>query len=221
MDKTTIARLLKMFPARKLATGNIATCPVRLSYPQLFVPKSQPGDDGKPGAEKYSCALLFPAGADLALLRAAHAEAAAEKFGAAWAKRNLRSPFRDQGEKADGEGELPEGYEYGAVFMNVSANKDHPPGVRLRDLTPAKPADIYPGCWAIVTLRAYAYDNPRNKGVAFGLQNVQKLCDDTRLGGGGVASAEKELQPIEGLEDVDAMFAAGAGGEAAGAHDFG
>mgnify|MGYP000718200289 CR=1 FL=1 len=197
MDKATIARLLKLSPAQKLSTGNIRTCPVRLSYPHLFVAKAQTGDDGKPGREVYSAALLFPLGADISLLRTAAAEVAADKFGPAWAKRNLHSPFRDQDERADGDGNLPSGYASGAIFMNVNANRDYPPGVRLRDMQPAKPSDIYPGCWAIVTLRPYAFDTPKKKGVSFGLQNVMKLCDDERLGGGGVAAADKEFAPID------------------------
>ena len=103
--------------------------------------------------------------------------------------------------------------------MNVNANRDYPPGVRLRDMQPAKPSDIYPGCWAIVTLRPYTFDTPKKKGVSFGLQNVMKLCDDERLGGGGVAAADKEFAPIDGLEDVDAMFAASQTGERE--HEFG
>lgn len=222
MDQATIARLLKLSPAQKLATGNIRTCPVRLSYPNLFTAKAQTGDDGKPGRKVYSVALLFPKGADLTLLREAQAAVALDRFGPAWAKRNLHSPFRDQGERADNDGNLPNGYVAGAIFMNVSANEDYPPGIRLNNMNPAKPSDIYAGCWAIVTLKAYAFDNPKKKGVSFGLQNVMKLCDDERLGGGGVAAADKEFEPIDGLDDINAMFAAAsAGGDGKAGYDFG
>lgn len=217
MDASTIATLLKRFPSSVLPSGNIRTCPVRLSYPNLFVPKAAINTDGSKGRETYNVALLFPLGADLRILQGAIDTAAAEKFGAAWAKRKLRMPLRDHDDRTLDDGTLPDGYVSGAKFCNASANKDHPPGVRLRDLSPATSKDIYPGCWALVTLRPYAYDNPQNKGVALGLQNVVKLCDDDRLGGGGVVSAEKEFAPIEGMDDIDAMFAAR---EPAGA-DFG
>jgi hypothetical protein len=43
--------------------------------------------------------------------------------------------------------------------------------------------DFYSGCFARATVRAFAYSNKGNNGVAFGLQNIQKLRDGDPLGG--------------------------------------
>lgn len=208
MDENTLQMLLKRFPCATLPTGNTRTCPVRLSYPNLFKPRAQKNDDGTMGREVFSTALLFPKGAVITALKSAAERVAVEKFGNAWASRRIHLPFRDQAERTDDKGALPPGYVAGAVFMNVSANKDHPPSVVRRDMTKADAADIYPGVWALVTLRAYAYDRPQRKGIAFGLQNVMKLLDGERLAGGGGGSVSREFEPIDGLDDIEAMFAA-------------
>ncbi len=45
--------------------------------------------------------------------------------------------------------------------------------------------DIYSGCWALATVNAYAYDGQGSTGVAFSLQSMLKVRDDSQLGGGG------------------------------------
>lgn len=212
MDAKAIKALLERFPAKPLATGGIRTCPVRLSYPQLFKPQTMTQDDGST-TSKYSAVLLFPKGADLALLHKAAAEAAKERFGA----RKVNMPFRDQGERVLDDGTMPNGYVDGATMLNVNANTEYKPGVVLRDGSLASPSDIYPGVWALVSLNVYAYDNPKRKGVSFGLRNVMKLMDDERLAGGS-ASADKDFEPVN-IDDIEALY--GAVPAEASAHDFG
>ena len=55
--------------------------------------------------------------------------------------------------------------------------------------------DFYPGCYARATVRAFAYDQAGNRGVAFGLQNIQKLADGEPLGG--------RTKPHDDFEPVD------------------
>src|SRR5690606_14872529 len=43
---------------------------------------------------------------------------------------------------------------------------------------------VYPGVWAICAINRYTFNDPRKKGVAFGLQSVMIIGDDTALGGG-------------------------------------
>ena len=64
--------------------------------------------------------------------------------------------------------------------------------------------EFYPGCWARVSTNAYAYEQKGNKGVAFGLINIQKLRDDDPLAGSAV-KAESDFEPVAGSsEDPDA-----------------
>lgn len=213
MDNPAIKTLLGRFPCLKIeATGNIRTCPVRLSFPNIF----KPGKAMEEGKEpKYGVTLLFPRGANIALLRSAAEATAAEKFGNDWKSRRLTFPFRDQGEKSFA------GYEAGCVFLNATSTKR--PGVINRDGSQlSDPEALYPGVWALVTLRPFAYDSKLKKGISFGLQNVQKLCDGERLSG-GYSDPSKDFGPIDGLDDIDALLAgSGNGGSEGGeAYDFG
>jgi hypothetical protein len=44
------------------------------------------------------------------------------------------------------------------------------------------PSDIYSGCYAKVSMEAFAYNSNGNKGVTFGLRAVKKVADGERLG---------------------------------------
>ena len=56
-------------------------------------------------------------------------------------------------------------------------------------------SEIYSGCYGKVSLRAFAYDQKGNKGVSFGLQNVQKVRDGESLG--GRVNPQDEFKPVE------------------------
>lgn len=170
----------------------VMTPEFRVSFPAVFKPKRQKGD--ATSEPKYGLTMLFPKGADLSKLKAAAQEVVKEKWGDKPPK-NLRSPFRDQGEKEY------EGYEEGAVF--VSASSKQKPGLvdrQRQDIIDE--TEFYPGCYARATVRAFAYDNNGNKGVAFGLNNVQKLRDGDPLGGRTRAQDDfaDDLPPDEGAD---------------------
>ena len=170
----------------------VMTPEFRVSFPAVFKPKRQKGD--ATSEPKYGLTMLFPKGADLSKLKRAAEEAVKEKWGDKPPK-NLRSPFRDQGEKEY------EGYEEGAVF--VSASSKQKPGLvdrQRQDIIDE--TEFYPGCYARATLRAFAYDTNGNKGVAFGLNNVQKLRDGDPLGGRTRAQDDfaDDLPPDEGAD---------------------
>lgn len=175
--------------------SNIVTSEVRFAFVNLFKPRKN--DQGK---EKYGVTLLFPHPSKLtgaakaeyesciAKLQAAAKEAATEKWGAK-PPTGLRTPFRNQGDKA---GDYA-GYEDGAIFLNVTSEQ-RPECVDETVQPIIEPSKLYSGCYGRVSLRAFAYDNSGNKGVSFGLQNVQKLRDGEPLGGRGPASAD--FQPM-------------------------
>lgn len=156
----------------------IQTPMFRVSFPSVFEASSYEG-----GAPKFSvCAvwtpkLFTPKDKELwAAMKLLADEVSLEKFKKKLdaLPANFKKPFRDGNEKAD-----LEGFGEGKVFSNLSSKMR--PGIIDRDRAPiTDPEDFYPGCFARATITAYAYDNV-GKGVAFGLQNLQKIKDGDRL----------------------------------------
>ena len=180
---------------------NVITPEFRVSFPFVFRPQKamEAGKD-----PKYAVTMLFPKGTDLSKLKAAANAVVAEKWGAdktKWPK-GMRTPFRDQGEKEFS------GYEAGAIF--VTATSKQRPGVvdaQVQDIIDE--SQFYAGCYARATIRAFAYDQAGNRGVAFGLQNIQKLRDGEPLG--GRSRPQDDFEPLPGAGEP-AAAAAGAGG---------
>lgn len=177
---------------------NVITPEFRVSFPAVFKPKKNELN----GKDEYSVVALFKKGADLSKLKAEAQRAIEDKWGKDKTKwpTSIRSPFRDQGERkknVDGKEVLPAGYEAGAIFLNLKSSQR--PGVvdqNVQDIIDE--TQFYPGCWAKASIRAYAYDNKGNRGVAFGLQNIQKVRDDDPLA--GRSHAQDDFAPIEGAE---------------------
>ena len=156
----------------------------RVSFPNLF--KAQ--HNKLSGKDEFTVVALFPKDADLSALKKAAHDACVKKWGPnekTWPK-NIRSPFRDQGEKAKendaGKVVLPSGHVAGAIFMNFKSKER--PGVVGPDLQPIiDPSEIYAGCYARAAVTAFAYDQAGNRGVSFGLNNIQKMGDGDHFGG--------------------------------------
>lgn len=154
----------------------------RMSFPQLFEPR-EPKNGGKP---KYGLAMLFPPDADLTELKRQAEEVAREKWGAELPKK-LKSPFLAADDYTY------DGYEKG--WLLIRATSIQKPGVVDAQVRPIiDPSEIYPGCWAVATVRAFAYDTDGNRGVSFGLGNVQKRRDDDPIG--GRSRPENDFQAI-------------------------
>lgn len=144
-------------------------------------PKENPN-----GAKKYSIRAVFMPGTDLAALKREAGAAASEKWGNAIPK-TMRSPFRMNEELDNPIPGIPDD----AVVMTFSANENRRPGVvdaQLNDIIDE--SECYSGAWYRAQVRAYAYDQAGNKGVSFGLENLQKLRDDDPLGGGRVPASK-------------------------------
>lgn len=176
---------------------NTVTPKFRVSYPNVFKARKNELN----GKEEFSVVALFDKGADLTALKKAAQEATIKKWGADKTKwpTNIRSPFRDQGER-EKEGTLPAGHEKGAIFMNFKSTQK--PGVVDQQVQPIiDEADFYAGCYAIASVNAYAYDQKGNRGVSFGLGNLQKVKDGEPLG--GRTRAQDDFAPIAVEEGVE------------------
>lgn len=176
-------------------SNNVMTPEFRTSFSYVF----RPSKPMEPGQEpKYSLTMLFKKGENLDVLKKAAQEVIVEKWGADKAKwpKNMRTPFRDQGEKEHA------GYEAGAVF--ITATSKQKPGLvdgRQNNADIIDESQFYSGCYARATLKAFAYDRAGNRGVAFGLQNVQKIRDGEPLS--GRLKAQDEFEPVSGGDEFD------------------
>lgn len=178
----------------------------RVSYPKVFRPERNDLN----GKDEYSLVALFPKGADLSKLKAACKAACEKKFGTdpkKWPK-NLRDPFRDQGEREkeddDGNTYMPDGYVKGAVMLNLKTQKK--PGlVNARNEDILDDADFYGGCYARAQVNAAAYNEKGNAGVSLYLNHIQKLRDGESFG-----SAPRNAADV--FEAVDEASGSAGGG---------
>lgn len=173
---------------------NIISPEFRVSYPNVF--KARRNDLN--GKDEYSLVALFKKGEDLSKMQAAAKQAIVDKWGADSSKwpKPLRSPFRDQSEREKA-GVMPDGYEAGAIFVNMKSN-NRPGIVDQNRQTVIDESKIYAGCYLRASVRFYAYDNKGNRGVACGLQNIQFLRDGESLS--GRVPAEAEFEPVAGAD---------------------
>lgn len=161
----------------------LVTPVARGSYLQVFTPKAFDNDSG--GKAKYSVTLIFDEEAqktpEFKTLVSAVQACIRDKWGDK-RPQNLRSPFR-KGEEKDSEGFGP-----GKVFINASTEQKpnvvssrRGPDGALAQLT--SPSDLVSGDYIRCSVRPFAYDQKGNRGVAFGLNNVQFVKKGQPLGG--------------------------------------
>ena len=175
-----------------MAISNTLTPEFRAGFVALFKPSRPANTTQDP---KYSVRALFPPTTNLDALKKAAHQAAVEKWGDKIPK-TIRSPFRRNDEL---ENPVP-GIGDDWIVMTFSAKEDRRPGLvgpKLEDII--DDSLVYSGCWMRAEVRAYAYDQQGNRGVSFGLQNVQKLRDGEPLGSAKIP-ASKVFEAVEGAE---------------------
>jgi hypothetical protein len=153
-------------------TSKVVTGKVRLSYANLFVPRAP--NDNPTGPLKYSTTILIPKTdkKTLADIKAAQEFAIATK----WPKRpaKLQTTLHDGDGVREKNGEPYSDECKGHWVMSVSSKLK--PAVVGANLQPVMDAgDVKSGDYARVSINAYCYENSGNRGVSFGLNNVQKL----------------------------------------------
>ncbi len=162
---------------------------VRLSFPNLFKPKSV-----NQGAPKFSASFLIDKKDQAAqndALRAVCLEVATAK----WGKKipsAVKYCVHDGAEKDEFAG-------YGDGVMFVSSNNERRPPVVDRDLTPLTEDDQrpYAGCYVNAKIRLWAQDNNFGKRVNAQLLGVQ-FCADGEAFGVEPFDAGKEFEKLEG-----------------------
>lgn len=153
----------------------------RWSYVNAWEPKSING-----GAPKYSVSLIIPKSDTKALEKIRAAIQAAYEEGQSKLKGNgrsvpalsaLKTPLRD------GDAERPDDEAYANSYF-VNANSGTAPGIVDADRNPIlERSEVYSGVYGRASINFYAFNSNGNKGIACGLNNLQKIRDGEPLGG--------------------------------------
>lgn len=166
----------------------VITGKVRFSYANLWEPKSINGGD-----EKYSVSLIIPKDDTKTINEIKAAIEAAKQDGKAKfggkIPANLKLPLRD------GDIDRPDDEAYKNSYF-VNANSKDKPQIVDKNVKPVlDQSEVYSGCYGRASITFYAFNQNGNKGIACGLQNIQKLTDGEPLS--GRSKAEDDFTTIE------------------------
>ena len=166
---------------------------VRLSYCHLFTPEAVAA-----GAEKkYSVSVIIPKTNTKLIAKVKQAINAALQMGVASATFNGKMPAAWRNPLRDGDIDKADDEAYaGAYFINATSKTK--PGVvkrvkingenKLVEVTNEE--GIYSGCYGIVSINFFPYNNAGNKGIGAGLNNVLKTNEGDYLGGRSSAQTD-------------------------------
>ncbi len=153
----------------------------RWSYANVWEAKSING-----GAPKYSVSLIIPKSDTKTIEKIKAAIQAAYEEGESKLKGNgktvpalsvLKTPLRD------GNLERPDDEAYANSYF-VNANSGTAPGIVDADRQPIiDHSEVYSGVYGRASINFYAFNSNGNKGIACGLNNLQKMRDGEPLGG--------------------------------------
>ena len=153
----------------------------RWSYANVWEPKSING-----GAPKYSVSLIIPKSDTKTVTAVKNAIQAAYDEGQSKLKGNsksvpalsaIKNPLRD------GDAERPDDEAYKDSYF-INANSATAPGIVDAARQPIlERSEVYSGVYGRASINLYAFNSNGNKGIACGLNNLQKISDGEPLGG--------------------------------------
>ena len=153
----------------------------RWSYVNAWEAKSING-----GAPKFSVSLIIPKSDTKTIEKIQAAIQAAYEEGQSKLKGNgktvpalsvLKTPLRD------GDLERPDDEAYKNCYF-INANSASAPGIVDADRNPIlERSEVYSGVYGRASINLYAFNSNGNKGIACGLNNLQKIRDGEPLGG--------------------------------------
>ena len=170
--------MAKIMNPTKVITGP----KTRFSYLNANEPKAPHGG----GTPKYSVSLIVPKSDTATVAKIKAAIQAAYEEGQGKLKGNsksvpplstLKTPLRD------GDIERPDDEAYANSYF-INANSTTKPGVVDGDRQPIlDTSELYSGIYGRASINFYAFNSNGNRGIACGLNNLQKLADGEPLGG--------------------------------------
>lgn len=153
----------------------------RWSYANVWDAKSING-----GAPKYSVSLIIPKSDTKTVKKIQAAIQAAYEEGQSKLKGNgksvpalsvIKTPLRD------GDAERPDDEAYKNSYF-INANSSTAPGIVDADRNPIlERSEVYSGVYGRASINLYAFNSNGNRGIACGLNNLQKISDGEPLGG--------------------------------------
>jgi hypothetical protein len=171
----------------------------RWSYANVWEAKSING-----GTPKFSVSLIIPKSDTKTINAIKSAVEAAYKEGEAKLRGNsrtvpalsaIKTPLRD------GDTERPDDEAYKNAYF-VNANATTAPGIVDADLNPIlSRSEVYSGVYGRASITFYAFNSSGNRGIACGLNNLQKIRDGEPLG--SKASAESDFAEFANDDDDD------------------
>ena len=153
----------------------------RWSYANVWEAKSING-----GTPKFSVSLIIPKSDTRTIAKIKAAIEAAYREGEAKLKGNgkavpplsaIKTPLRD------GDTERPADPAYANSYF-INANSSTAPGIVDADRQPIlERSEVYSGVYGRASINFYAFNSNGNRGIACGLNNLQKIRDGEPLGG--------------------------------------
>ncbi len=108
---------------------------------------------------------------------------------------DIKIPLRDGDKERKGDPAYA-----GCMFIN--ANATAAPGIVDADRQPIlERSEVYSGVYGRASITLYAFNSNGNRGIACGLNNLQKIRDGEPLG--GRASAESDFSDFDDEDDDD------------------
>ncbi len=166
----------------KIVTGKVRFC-----YANVFEPTAM--NDGD--TPKYNICILIPKSDEKTVNAVKKAIEAAKQAGKAKiADKSGKIPSTLKTPLRDGDEERGDDPTFEDMFF-INANTTRKPTIVDKDLNPImSKEEFYSGCYGRASINFYAY-NVSSKGIAAGLNNLQKLEDGEMLAGG--SSAEEDF----------------------------
>ena len=169
--------MAKVINPTKVITG----VKTRWSYANVWQAKSING-----GTPKYSVSLIIPKSDTKTVTAVNNAIQAAYEEGQSKLKGNsksvpalsaIKNPLRD------GDVERPDDAAYQDSYF-INANSATAPGIVDAARNPIiEHSEVYSGVYGRASINFYAFNSNGNKGIACGLNNLQKISDGEPLGG--------------------------------------
>ena len=169
--------MAKIMNPTKVITG----VKTRWSYANVWQAKSINGS-----APKYSVSLIIPKSDTKTVTAVKNAIQAAYEEGQSKLKGNsksvpaltaIKTPLRD------GDAERPDDEAYKDSYF-INANSTTAPGIVDTARNPIiENSEVYSGVYGRASINFYAFNSNGNRGIACGLNNLQKISDGEPLGG--------------------------------------
>lgn len=185
--------------SNQVNSTKVITGKVRFCYVNVFEPTAMNEGD----TPKYNICVLIPKSDTATIDKIKKAiEAAKEAGKAKLADKNGRIPANLKLPLRDGDEERPDDPAFEDHYF-INANSMRQPSIVDRSLNPIMSRDeFYSGCYGRASINFYAF-NVSSKGIAAGLNNLQKFEDGEMLAGG--STAEEDFGGENAMADDDMM----------------